>query len=640
MKRNMVKDIGGSDSTGKLHVKVKVYGALIAAMLMLSTPLALASMQVRHMDPAGVVEEPILPSSLIAFYGSILHTLSGENWVEALQNLSFAPLIFLPSNVRALASRFNALIKSTADTLREARVSLDEAGSLLETGSLLDAKARLSEARTRLDEADREVAMLEASSRELAKALGASPQPLLEKVQGLRRLLESYEETYRSLWERLQLLEASRKVRVSIQVDRDVVELGSWVRVRGLVEGEGGSVLPDRRVAVYFEGSRKGFAYTGGDGWFEYRLQIPYLYKVKGKVYAVFTPTGGDERRYATSCSNILFLTLLWEVPALRVEASSKAYPGREFEVKGALQSAGKPLQGFQVNLHFLELNASTWTGSNGSFKVSLNVPGNVEEGVETLTVYTEPKGLTGPAAETLKVEVERMPVTLEVEASKYALAGFTASFKGTAWAGGEPLKGRIISVQLGGERVEALTGFDGGFEARVHIPLTFFTYNYRFKASAQVDEPWMKAQPCEGSITVINPIVFSAPLLLGAVTVRALKRGRKGGETSEEVEHSPWEGEALKLEEVEVKADSAQGLKRIYWRALSLVVALTNIAPLRSHTLREYLRLVKGRVKGLYRFFESITLLYEKLLYGRGVSRGEEGRAEKCLERMEGVEG
>jgi hypothetical protein len=636
----MVKNVRELDSKGRVHVKVKVYGALIAAMLMLTIPLASSSMRVRHVDPAGVVEEPIAPFSFIAFYGSILDALSGEKWVEALQNLSLTPLIFLPSNVRALASRFNTLIRSAADTLREARVRLDEAGSLLETGSILDAKAKLREARTRLDEADREVTMLEASSRELAKALRASPQPLLGKVQGLRRLLEGYEQTYRSLWERLQLLEASRKVRISIQVDRDVVELGSWVRVRGLVEGEGGNVLPSRRVAVYFEDSRKGFTYTGGDGWFEYGLQIPYLYQVKGKVYAVFTPTGGDERRYATSCSNVLFITLLWEEPTLKVKAPPRAYPGRGFTVEGSLQSAGRPLQGFQVNIHFLALNASTGTGPDGSFKVSLNVPGNVEEGLETLTVYSKPRGLIGPAVEISKVKVERTPVTLEVEASKYALAGFTASFKGTAWAGGEPLKGGIVSVQLGGERVEALTGLDGGFEARMRIPLTFFTYNYRFKASAQVDEPWMKAQPCEGPITVINPIVFSAPLLLGAVTVRALKRGRKGGEMSEEVEHLPGEGEALKLDEVEARADSAQGLRGIYWRALSLVVALTNIAPLRSHTLREYLRLVKERVKGLYRFFESITLLYEKLLYGRGVSKGEEGRAEKCLERMEGAEG
>ena len=78
-------------------------------------------------------------------------------------------------------------------------------------------------------------------------------------------------------------------------------------------------------------------------------------------------------------------------------------------------------------------------------------------------------------------------------------------------------------------------------------------------------------------------------------------------------------------------------GLVGLYWRAVGLVSKYTGVHMESGNTIREYLKQIRVKVGPVYGFFERISLIFEKFLYGPRILAEEEKWARKCAAELEG---
>ena len=88
--------------------------------------------------------------------------------------------------------------------------------------------------------------------------------------------------------------------------------------------------------------------------------------------------------------------------------------------------------------------------------------------------------------------------------------------------------------------------------------------------------------------------------------------------------------------EEKIIEKKELTGLIKVYIEAVDLVVGFTRIKQAPEHTIREYLDLVKDKLKEKGKDFELISFATEKFLYAaKGLTGEEERKAEEALERL-----
>jgi hypothetical protein len=185
------------------------------------------------------------------------------------------------------------------------------------------------------------------------------------------------------------------------------------------------------------------------------------------------------------------------------------------------------------------------------------------------------------------------------------------------------------------GESVVA-TGADGVFESEIGLPLSLFTADYSFNVKAYALEPWVSDSSASGKVFVVNVVtIVAVPLVVGGVVYYGSKRLRK---PRRRVALPPPVEDGLVPVPVAVsEVDSGLvGVREAYGSALELVVKRTGESPKPSMTLREYLGAVKSKLGEGERVFRSLTLMFERWLYGGSEIRV--GVVEQLVRRMKAL--
>ena len=623
-----------------LLIVVTVIGSVI--------PVGLAEDLPRHRDPLDFGPEQPDLVSLENLYGFIFNRTLTENFPLALHWLDVAGLVFAPQTTKVVMDRFTTLFRSEIGDLNLTKADIEMIRGYVRHLKWDDAKLAVAAALARLDVANATVGDMDLTAIQLAVILKGSPASMLGGDEGLRGLIEKYREELLALLKQAEesgnpptlpdgtvLPPDAVFIRTKILISVTPVEalVGSSVLVSGNLTDMSGVGLASRRVHVFIDNDLVGWADTDGSGSFTLTLGVPYVYKDHITVSAEYLGEIVGSSVYLPCSSNDVVVKLIYYTPVISVDLPRTVYPGRVFNVSGSVQYGGVGVGGLDVEFFAFNGVVHLVSDGGGLFSVAVSVPPDSPEGLTGVGVYSSPREVYGPSDFIGYVNVVRVPLTLSVDSSSWAISGLPFRVSGSVLLDGVPVGN--CTVRLGGSVGDSVvtTGLDGRFESEVGLPFSLFTADYPFNVKAYAPKPWIGDSSIGGRVFIVNAVTLIAgPVLIGGGVYYASKRFRR---PRRRVAVSPLvEDGPVPVPVAEAEAEVGPGTVRgAYGSALELVVKKTGVTPKPSQTLREYLDATKGGLGAGARVFRSLTLMFERWLYGGSEVRV--GVVERLLRRI-----
>jgi hypothetical protein len=586
----------------------------------------------RHVDPAQLALENPYPLQLFELYSQIYGQIAASDYAGARQLLASAEDVEAPANTLKLLSQYNLLLGSVIGELNQTEGGLAEAFEHLRWLREALAEESLIASNRQLKTSNGTALDLGSASRSLASVLSYSPGRLLEGVDGLNRLIDELNSRVLEGFEEVELIKAMRlggleETFLEITVSDARPRVGSVTRVTGSLVGSSGIGIGGKVVRLYLEGSLVGDVETDQGGEFDYYLTVPYRYVESLRLRAEYWPGAGDRGLYIPSVSNTVYLSPVYSTPLLAVEAPGVIYPGRGFQLRGAVSHLSSPLGGVTISVRYLGSTHSVVSGLDGDFTVNMHTPDAANVGVTQITVSSSAQGSIGPASTVHRVQVFRMPLEITVEEPLLVFSGRDAVITGDVKSCGASLQGCSVRIKMGENVFEASSDENGEFSLSCSTGILAQSMRQSFEVAATPLEPWIRAETLSSEFILVNTVVAVAlPFLVFAAALR-----RRAPQ--------PLAG-SLMQQQVPVTAPvvypARPGLSGLYLRAVELVGRVTGAHLHPSNTIREYLRAVRPGLAGsVYSLFEGISGLYERWFYGGKKSDPSLEAAENVVEKL-----
>lgn len=599
----------------------------LAAILAFSLPLSMAAPYPRQVDPSAAPEEIQYGPGLAQFYGLGLASLSGGNFTGAMSLLLESGLIHVPSSVSYIFQRFNSLIESAGSLLQSAGADIGNATSLADTGRLAEATRFMDSARGELLQANQTVQQLQSAALQAAQNTGMPLSLISPRISALSSLVAKY---YVQLAHLEAFVSASKTLvhtNVTLTVSPASVPVGSKALFSGSLSSLDGRPLTGRNVSLYLAGTFFATAVTDSAGNFSALLAVPFIYENKVTAFASFLPTGPDSSVFSPSSSDTVQLDLLFTAPTLTVSAPPVVYPGIQFTVRGRSSAPSG-----DVLLSAFGASYSTLHDSSGYFSFLVTPPAGQPAGPSTLEVSTRADGAIAPSSATATVMVTRLQPSASLIVPSFAVVGVPFSVSGRVSLNGTSLPGASVLGITPGTGINTTTDSLGLFSTYARAPLTVPTGYWTFSVGVYPGRSWAGAGEAKATVFVVNPATLVFPGFGALFVLSVFFRGRRrGAAASAAVEERAPEAQQQAAARAEL---GRPNLVEVYSEALGIAELSTGVAQSKSQTLREYLSLVSGSLKG-FESFKYITLALESQLYGGGVRPEVEERARAELERL-----
>jgi hypothetical protein len=405
---------------------------------------------------------------------------------------------------------------------------------------------------------------------------------------------------------------------ISINVSRAWV--GSPIEIVGSLTTSSGDPLEGRRVRIFIGGVE--ISVNTGDGG-SYRLEaiLPTIYIPRISVYAVYTPSRGDELRYRGAVSEELYVDLLYIVPSISLSITpDRVRPGESFVVVGVVDPPGGG-----VAITFLGRSYMVDLSPTGSFTAKVEVPSDIGEGVYAVSVDVYPRGFIGPASASAKIYVYRDPSFVEAKIPRIVIAGLSYEVLGrAATEEGQPLDGGV-RIELPWTSISTAS-YEGVFRARLSIPIGETTGEKVVRIMFMPSSKMYREAEIEERIFVINPAYVAAFLGVAYVAMRislgsiamtlrniaALFQRRGGGSSiGESVEIQAPVGETISERLI-----ASDEVVLVFHGLVEAVRRITGVELLPHMTLREYGLAASKALGGAGQSLLKILKIYEAHLY------------------------
>jgi len=608
----------------------KVVAAII--LLTLSFSPAYPASFPRHKNPAQIQEETFFPLQLISLYGEVVRLQVVGKWDLASSELKKVFFTYIPEPLRYIFTRLNELIQVAGDKLKIVKEDIDSAEALLRQGEIEKAGKVLEKTWITLLKAKRDIDNLNSSVDELKGRIGAgAADRLRQEIAPLSRLADDYTNRIQNLYREVREGKRLESTFLEISVAEKKVMVGGSFEVYGRLEAEGGKVLAGRNVDIFLEGKIVSRALTGKNGEFKAKVDLPFLYKRYVQVLASFIPQGKDREKFYSSTSNRILLEPVFYAPLIEVSYEEPVYPVLPFRLEGKLTLEGLPLVEYPVKIKAGQRIIQVRSDSQGRFQTRLSLPAGAGR-VFPLSVFTPPRGAIAPASLIINIPVTYKVPSMVLDLPLIAAPPFPLELKGEVELKGDVMKGAMVRVVT--EKKDVTTTVKGkSFKVKFNIPLLRFSGWERINVFLRPREAWILSLDREEKVLVINPFTLLPIFSLLAIFIGITRKKEKKVREIEGVEKKE---EKVAAEEITAGEKEIAEPVRIYLQATDLVAHITGIHQALSHTIREYLELVRGRLEEKEKDFEFISFVAEKFLYAPGgVSEEEVKEVEKRFDRL-----
>jgi len=584
----------------------------------------------RHVDPSIILLENPNPIQLYQLYRRVLNYINSSEYGEAISLLDSAKEITAPSSTQKVLDEYNDLIESLIEELNLTETGINTAYDYLRWLREDRAEEALHGSEPHLISANDSLINLEFSSTSLVKVLGGSTDTLLEGINSvddtIKRLKIDILEGYTQVEVIKEAkLEGLRSTTIGLAVNNSKPIVGSTISVVGNLLDVKEIGLEGKIVTVFVNGMMIQETLTGRGGFFNCVLNVPFQYEKELFVYAEYWPTNSDLEVFTPSVSNIIQLKVGYETPDLSVDSPITVFPGREFTLNGVLSLNSLPLEGFEINVRYLGSSKIDISDYDGSFSVKLVTPDQASDGFVQISVSSSPQDIVGPSYKVVKAQIVREPLSITLDRPWIVFSGLSALIGGSINSVGYPLKDCVVKVYMHDLVLVTQTDSNGDFRFTNDADLFELSSKNDFTIVAVPKEPWISSVSFSFSYLVINSVMsLLAPFAI--LTYLYMKRRTHD-------QPLPIETETIDLPKLK---SEPSGLTALYFDALNLMSALTNLSIRRSDTLRDYLRKVRPFIGRLsYTIFERVTKIYEHWLYSGNKDKPPLRTTEKMIKRL-----
>ena len=610
-----------------------VSGILIglSALFVVSLSPAYSANFPRHKNPAQIQEERFFPIQLISIYAQVVSLQIAGKWDLASSQLKKTFLAYIPEPLRYIFTRFNELIQAVGDKLRTVKKSIDSAESFLRQGEIEESGKILEDAWENVLKTERDLDNLNSSVDELRGKIGAGASEKLRKeIAPLSKLAKDYKNKIQILYRRVKEGKRLEHTFLQISISKRKIVVGSSFEIYGKLKGET-KFLPGRKVDLFLEGKRIFKVVTDENGEFKAKIDFPFMYKRYTQVFASFTPQEEDKKKFYPSVSNKILLEPIFYAPLIKVGYERPVYPVLPFKVKGKLTLEDLPLVGYPVKIKLPQKMIQINTDEEGKFETQLSLPSWVGK-TFPLHIFTSPRGIIAPASLTINVPVSYQMPYMKIGLPLLVVIPYPLELKGEVNLKNQSMKGAVVRVIIGKKELTTFVR-EKNFKVKFNIPF------YRFSGWEEVTiflhpkQAWISSLSKREKVLVVNPLTLLPFICLFVLFIGISSRRKKEVEKAEEIFAK---GKEEMQEEKIIEKKELMGLIKVYIEAVDLVVGFTRIKQAPAHTIREYLYLVKDKLKEKGKDFELISFATEKFLYApEGLTAEEEREAEEALGRL-----
>jgi len=602
---------------------------MISYFMYIPTPL-----KIIHVNPSTEASRLPPPKHLVQLILNPFAVMLGGNFSKVPLELRALELAYIPSNLRYIIDRFIQLMNDVSNHLDSADKLMDNAEELIGVGRGVEAKPLLMEASMELASANLTCRELRMALGELTRSFNIPYYDVYLKLNELDNLINNMYRRMMSLLDRIEgqgkLIETS----ISIDAEPKTSWTGGRITVRGILYASS-EPLPNRNVTVIVEGLKTFKAITCGDGSFETKIDLPYIYKPTITIQAKYTPMGIDSEKYKPSISNKVEINLMYIEPKIKIiQIPETVLPGKTFEIKGNIISAEQIPYG-EIKVSWINQAFNVKLGDDGFFEATLYTPGEIPDGRYFLTVEAPASSVFAPAKEALSVMVKRMPISLSIDIPSSTLAGLSTTISGSFKAGEEYFNATVKAYFAGNEyTVES----SGSFTITLSIPITIPSGYQTVKLYITPRNPWISEATYEKNILVVNPLTIIASIAITVILTIKTFRGRlittKQTMEAERIVEYGRGGEVRRVE-VEFTPKEYRWLIDLYWEAVEIVSKMTGIAMEPHMTMREYLSATASKLGKLSWCFETLTSAAERALYSTKIPEPIISKAKDALEDL-----
>ncbi len=588
--------------------RVTLIIAFLVVVLVLAN-IALQAEPPRHVDPNKLQWKPPVGLEMLSVYVTIFTLIANLNFENASRNLDLIEEVSVPENLRYVASRVNSLLESIIRSLNETKINIDIAWGYFNRSSFKESWDWLSKAERSLRDARVSYSTLRDAVVQISM-LGILVGRFTKELVRIEDAIGELEEEIEVLRGALTKVDRVTETKVTLRVNTTKVQVGGWIKVEGLLLDSGGAPLGGRSVVVHV-GSRILRVLTDDSGFYKVTLRVEE-YRRYVTVYAEFTPLGDDRFRYTYSKSEDIVLEIFYVTPRLNIALSKIEVLPLDMVT---LVIETEPWACLRVKSIFI--NETLCTNSTGVTALNIIVDPMLAEGVYSIRVYVEPRGVMGPTSGSVQLKVYRLNPVISIKQPKWFIAGVPGEV--------------IVNVDVESRFqlcIEGLMCSNGrGLNSifKINIPITYAGESVKLTLVVEPLDLRFRATSLTLDIKVYNPIVM---VTLIALTIVAIAMSTTIIARTIRPRVRPVESVVVG-EVVEVRrTEGILGELALLLGELSeLTSKLYGVSLEASDTLREYfLKLSTKAPKSLIDVLAGALRKIERILYGKpGVLQLEE---------------
>jgi len=590
-----------------------------------------------HVNPETVPEETGPPVSILLTYA--LSNLTTQNWTEALKQINNTEHLYVPQNYKYIVTRTIELLRQLTETLKQTNETLEVIELLIEYGQLEEAKTKLKETDILLGKANYTLREVEDAIDQLIQTFNLPSNPLKEKINETKNLLNQYKQTYLKLKQTLEeiitKIEQGTLIQPNLTISANTTKtpVGSTIKICGNLTATN-KTLQNKTITIYINKKPYKTTKTSENGSFEINLKLPTIYAPAITIYATYKPE--ETEPYVPVTSNTIKIELIYQTPTITIlEIPEKISPLKNYTLIGEIKLNDTPLENWPLTITINQNTTTIYTDSQGHFNYTITITTKPSTSTITIIMRTQPQKSIGPATTKITIPIEYIDPQITVKTPKIIIAGIKFEIQGTAKTEDGPIRNATIIIKIGSKIVTTNTNENGTFTVKIAPSLLTLSRKLAITIVLAPKEFWINTKTIEKQATIINPLTIITPLIPILIPIAsALKQKRKEKHPPVEVREELIETTrhvAVKKEVVKVK----HPIVALYWKTIEKIHNKTGVYPQPNQTLREYLTQIKEKIKNIAEKFEKLTILTEKALYAEKTTKQDEKLAKELYKNI-----
>ena len=593
-----------------------------------------------HEDPE-TAKQVFSAISLFRYYSTSLASVLNREPAEVEARLEKMPFANVPQSLKGVTNNFTAPSIDIAYLVVDIHQELVALRTLMEQFRFEEAIELADLTSTKLIQADSKLEQIEMATKTTGRILKVPSAPedsalrksyneVLEVIAKIRGLLDLYEDLLANLLqENGELLSPTE---LTLKVKPRVAFVGDNIHFEGVLTSKG-KPLAGREIDILVNGSRYVTAKTKVGGYYEGKLQVPYRYKPRMELQALYYPRDKDIGLYISSLSPVIKLQVLFYEAELTVTVEDKAYPGLETTVSARFDyGQSPPLKEREVEIYLDDaLITEVRTGEEFSQKIKLDPEIDVGEHIITVSAAADER--YAPVVASAILDVTKALPILDINLPGIAMIPGSIGLGGKLYSEVGPLNGALVRMGLGKSQVEVVSSENGTFDAEIKMGMGFSLIGSQNLAIQVIpQEPWHATLTTTRNIVIINTVncggilillVFLGIYLPGRLRRRigaySLRRARPA--VAAQPEPTPVYSEsvltpALPEENIETSKEPRNRIFSWYRLVVRLIQGITKVLLKPQQTLREFSGETSQSLGPLAKYFTELTKTVERLLY------------------------